>query len=172
MPLAPAPDRRCPRWGPPGAHEKTKGVNVNELTSRPAAGSRASAKFTAARLRWAMLALPLLVALLASDAAAAISLVKNIGTNASTTTGTTIPVTVPAAGVAAGNTVIVTIALDPTSGSVTCADTKGNSYSKDADVTNGSAAAGARTVIFSARVATALTSGNTITVTHPSVATR
>jgi uncharacterized repeat protein (TIGR01451 family) len=100
---------------------------------------------------------------------AAIALVQNIGTNGSGTSGTTISVTVPAAGVAAGDTVVVSVALDPAVGPVTCADTGGNAYSVDADRTNGSGTSGVRTVVCSAAVATALPAGASITVTHPSV---
>src|SRR5207249_1995537 len=52
-------------------------------------------------------------------------------------------------------------------GSVTYADSKGNTYTKDADFTNGSGTSGVRTVVFSAPVTTALVNGNTITVTYP-----
>jgi type II secretory pathway pseudopilin PulG len=99
----------------------------------------------------------------------------NIGQNSSTTTGTTISVTVPAGGVAAGNTIIVSFATDPTNtptGAVTVADTKGNTYTKDADIANGTGTSGVRTVVFSAPVTTALVSGNTITVTYPSAAAK
>jgi hypothetical protein len=73
--------------------------------------------------------------------------------------------------VALGNTVIVTFAMDPATGTVSCADTKGNTYTKDADVQNGTSGSGTgvRTVVFSAPITTALVSGNTITVTFPSV---
>ena len=118
------------------------------------------------------LVLGLLLALWPAAAQATIARVKNIGNAGSTTAGTTLAVTVPTAGVAAGNRVIVTVALDPASGTVSCADTKSNVYTKDLDVTQGSGTSGVRTVIFSAPVTTALVSGNTITVTHPSLAAR
>src|SRR5437868_7959878 len=89
---------------------------------------------------------------------AAVALVKNVGAAANETSGTTIVVTVPAAGVAAGDTLIVTFAMDPASGTVSCADTKGNAYTKDADVTNGSGTAGVRTGVFPAPVTIALVS--------------
>jgi len=98
--------------------------------------------------------------------------VKNVGTAGNATAGTTIAVTVPAAGVAANNTVIVTFAMDPAAGTVSVADTRGNTYTSNADIVNGSGTSGVRTVILSARVTTALTSGNTITVTFPSVAAK
>jgi predicted secreted protein len=99
----------------------------------------------------------------------------NIGQNSSTSTGTTISVTVPAGGVAAGNTIIVSFATDPTNtptGAVTVADTKGNIYTKDADIANGTGTSGVRTLVFSAPVTVALVSGNTITVTYPSAAAK
>ena len=103
---------------------------------------------------------------------AAISFIKTIGTTSSTTTGASLSITVPASGVAAGNRAIVTIALNPSTGTVACNDTGGNSYVVDRNVANGSGTTGVRTVILSAQVTTALVSGNTITCTHPSVAAR
>ncbi len=103
---------------------------------------------------------------------AAISFIKTINATSSTTTGTSLTITVPALGVAAGNRAIVTIALNPSTGTVACGDTGGNSYAVDSNVANGSATTGVRTVILSAQVTTALVSGNTITCTHPSVTAR
>ena len=116
------------------------------------------------------------------DADAAISLVRTVGTALGSSTGSTIAVTVPAAGVAVGNTVIVTIALDAASGTVSCTDSKGNAYRKDVDVTASSGGSSqqsgnfqgqwpsgpVRTVICSAQIRTALVAGDKITVTHPS----
>jgi hypothetical protein len=91
------------------------------------------------------------------------SYVKTIGQ--ATCGGTSTAVTVPASGVAAGNTVIVRLGLrGGTSGGVSATDSRGNTYTADRD----SVGSNTRTVIFSAHVTTALTSGNTITVTHPS----
>jgi YD repeat-containing protein len=101
-----------------------------------------------------------------------IAFVKNIGTASSTTTGTTLSVTVPAAGVAAGTSVVVSIAINPSSGTVSCSDSGGNSYAVDRNVTNGSGTTGVRTIILSAHNILALTSGNAITCTHPSVSAR
>jgi hypothetical protein len=53
--------------------------------------------------------------------------------------------------------------MDPSSATVTAADTH-NTYSKDADVTNGSGTSGVRTLVFSAPVSIALNSTDTITV--------
>src|SRR6185295_1252187 len=66
-----------------------------------------------------------------------------------------------------GNTLIVTVAMDPSAGTVTCADAKGNAYTRDADRTNGSTTSGVRVVVFSSTITTALTIGNLITVTMP-----
>ena len=99
----------------------------------------------------------------------AIVFVKNIGTSSSATTGTTISVTVPAAGIATGNSITLTLALGAVSGTISAADTAGNTYAIAADVTNASRV---RTVILSAHNVAPLVSGNTITVTHPSVAAR
>lgn len=107
-----------------------------------------------------------------SSALAQISFIKNIGTVTSTSTGTTTAITVPVSGVAAGNRVFVLLGMNPSTGTVTCNDSGGNSYAVDRDVANGSGTSGVRTVILSAQVATALVSGNTITCTHPSVTAR
>lgn len=91
-----------------------------------------------------------------------IAFVKTIGSSSCGTT--TSVITVPAAGVAAGNTVIVRwVGRGTTTGALSATDTKGNAYSVDREVLN----TDIRTVVLSAHVATALTSGNTITVTHP-----
>src|SRR5437667_6237509 len=122
-----------------------------------------------ARRAVATLALALLFSLAASEARAVIAFVKNIGTNSSATTDTTIAVTVPAAGVATGDSVILTLAMADASGGVTATDSKGNTYSLAADITN---ASNVRTVILAAHNVTALVSGDTITVTHPSATVR
>ncbi len=111
-------------------------------------------------------------ALLASPAVAQIAFVKNVTPNQSKTTGTSIAVTVPASGVAAGNSIIVWLAMDPASGTVSCTDSASNSYAVDRDQINGSGTSGVRTVVLSAHNLNALVSGNTITCTHPSVAAR
>src|SRR5437016_4001957 len=64
-----------------------------------------------------------------SQAHAAIAHVGTIGGTGTKTAGTTLAVTVGAPGVAAGDTIIVSFAMDPAAGAVTCADTKGNTYS-------------------------------------------
>jgi hypothetical protein len=108
----------------------------------------------------------------AGSAAGAITRVKEIGVNGLRSSGTSLSVTVPAGGVAAGNTVVVTFAVDPAAGAVTCSDSGGNVYSVDADVANGTDTTGVRTVVCSANVGTALLSGDTITVSHPTAVAR
>jgi len=99
-----------------------------------------------------------------------IPVVTNIGINSSVSSGsTTLNVTVPVGmTVAVGNMIIVSFALDPTGSTVSIADSKGNGYSNDADVTNGSSGSGVRTIIFSAPITTPLVAGDTITVNFPS----
>jgi hypothetical protein len=88
--------------------------------------------------------------------------VRSFGTSGCSTTTTTL--TVPAAGVAAGNTLIVRLMLrEPDNGAVSVADSVGNTYSVDATVQGGRT----RTVVASAYIATGLTAGQTITITHP-----
>ena len=62
------------------------------------------------------------------------------------------------------NTIIVTIAMQATTSIVTVNDSAGNTYTKDADITN---TGNIRTLVFSAPVTHALSSG-TITVNFPS----
>src|SRR5438552_2546882 len=81
----------------------------------------------------------------------------NSTTNTLTQTGVT---------VAAGKTIFVTVAMEGGTQTVTVSDNGSggcNSYTKDADVTNGSGTTGIRTLIFSAPVTHALSSG-TITI--------
>jgi hypothetical protein len=84
--------------------------------------------------------------------------------NEAASTSITVPLTQP---VAVGNTVLVTVAMDPTAGAVSATDSKGNAYQLDADVTNGSGTEGVRTLVFSAPVTAALTTSDTITVNFP-----
>ena len=105
------------------------------------------------RLAPAAALLGVLAAFSPADAAAAIALVRNVGSTGSGASGTTIAVTVPTGGVAAGHTLIVTVALDPAAGAVSCSDSKGNTYTKDADQANGSGGGGVRAVLFSSAAA-------------------
>jgi hypothetical protein len=88
--------------------------------------------------------------------------VKNVGQSSCGATSAT--VTVPAAGVAAQNTVILRLALSgTTAAAVSATDSRGNAYTVDSDVLNVTQ----RVVVLHARITTALTSGNTITVNFP-----
>src|SRR5438094_8620290 len=145
------------------------GSAMTNAICRPPTSRALTARLPRNRARLAIATLALLLPLAASEARAVIGFVKNIGTNASATTGTTIAVTVPAAGVATGDSVILTLAMADASGGVTAIDSKGNTYSLAADITN---ASNVRTVILAAHNVTALVSGDTITVTHPSASVR
>ena len=126
----------------------------------------------ARRLFWLAVAFQLAVALWpAQRAHAAATFVKTIGANSTQSTGTTLSVTVPAAGVSAGRSIIVAFGMSGTAGTVSCADSAGNAYTVDASVIN-STAKTTRSVVCSAHNVAALSSGNTITVTSPSSATR
>jgi len=93
-----------------------------------------------------------------------ISFVKLVGTR--TCASTSSAITVPAAGVAAGNTVVIRVTLrNPSSGTISATDSRGNTYTVDANVANGTSM---RTTLVSAYIGTALASGDTITVSHPS----
>src|SRR5437773_261595 len=145
------------------------GSAMTHAVCRPPTSRAITARPPRNRARRAIATLALLLPLAAAEARAGIAFVKNIGTNASATTDTTIAVTVPAAGVAAGDSVILTLAMADASGGVTATDSKGNTYSLVADITN---ASNVRTVILAAHNVTALVSGDTITVTHPSASVR
>jgi CheY-like chemotaxis protein len=111
-----------------------------------------------------------LVFALAGPAYGAIAKVKDIDITSDITTGTSIDAIVPAGGVAAGNTVIVAFVMDDTDGTVSCADQQGNTYGlADVDQNNINQV---RTVIFSAYITNALSSGDWIRVTHPSIGDR
>src|SRR5262249_50702565 len=121
----------------------------------------AIARCSRALTRFAVLPVLVMVGALAAlpdQALAGIALVATgpLWTNGTTTTGTTLSITVPAGGVPVKNTVIVTFALDPAAGSVSCSDARSNVYTVDVDQTNGSATTGVRTVVCSSRLVTAL----------------
>jgi hypothetical protein len=102
---------------------------------------------------------------IAEQAHATIALVGNVG-QGSCGSGTSLSVVVPSGGVAAGDTLIVRLGLRVTSTTaVSASDSKGNTYTVDADSIEASGQQ--RSTILSAYVATALVSGNTITVTFP-----
>ena len=120
-------------------------------------------------LRTAILAVLVFLLIPASTtprvAEAAIASVAAVGTATNKTASTTLAVTVGAAGVTAGNSLIVAVAMNPSTATVTVADTQGNTYNLDTDVANGSGVSGVRTLVFSAHNITALVNTNTITVT-------
>lgn len=87
--------------------------------------------------------------------------VQSVGTATCGSTSSTI--TVGAAGVAEGHTVVLRLSMHgATAGSVAATDSKGNTYTNDAD-----AGSGDRAVVLSGYVNNALVSGDTVTVTHP-----
>jgi len=71
------------------------------------------------------------------------------------------------ASVKAGNTVFVTLAMDPDSTGATVSDSLGN-FTKDADVTNGTGTNGVRTLVFSQYLTADL--NGSITITFPAAA--
>lgn len=101
----------------------------------------------------------------ASVTVAVPTFVNNVG-QASCGSGTSLSVVVPSAGVAAGDTLIVRLDLRSTgTTAVSASDSKGNAYTVDANSIHESGLQ--RSTIFSAYIATALVSGNTITVSFP-----
>src|SRR5436190_14982055 len=124
------------------------------------------------------------ITLTATDAAGAVSAPSNplgvtvidtikktdIGT-ANTGNSTNDTLTKTGVTVAAGNTIFVTIAMDPGTAAVGINDNATglepvNTYTNDVDVTTGSGTTGVRTLVFSAPVTRALSSG-TITISVP-----
>src|SRR5207248_2670400 len=83
-----------------------------------------------------------------------------LGTANDTSTSTTLAS--PSATVAAGNTIFVAVAMDTNASSVSVTDAAGNTYSKDADITN-RVSLGVRSLLFSAPVTNALSGSITIT---------
>ena len=75
----------------------------------------------------------------------------------------------PSGNITAGDSIIITFAMDDVAGAVSCNDTRGNSYSVDADITN---PGNVRTVVLSAHHVVGLSSGDFIRVTHPATAAR
>jgi hypothetical protein len=94
---------------------------------------------------------------------ATIAFVKLVGS--ASCGGASSVVTVPAGGVAAGNTLVLSVVVRGSStGAVSVSDAKGNTYTLDVTSTRTNQG---RTLLLSARVATALAGGDTITVNHP-----
>jgi len=99
---------------------------------------------------------------------AAINFVQTVGQTSAASSSTTTVVNV-ASSVTSGNTVIVTIAMNyGAGGALSCSDSSGNSYTVDLDVND----TFLRSVTCAAHNVTALTTSDTITVSHPSVAAR
>lgn len=80
--------------------------------------------------------------------------------------GTTVTATTTATA-AVGTRLTAHFAMPETAGTVSCADTRGNTWTKITDVSNGT-----RNVIFSAPITTQIEIGDEITVTSPSAAAR
>src|SRR5437773_10944744 len=137
------------------------GSAMTHAICRPPTSRAITARPPGNRARLAIATLALLLPLAAYEARAVIGFVKNIRTNSSATTGTTIAVTVPAAGVVTGDSVILTLAVADASGGVTATDSKGNTYSLAADITN---ASNVRTGLLAAHHVTARVRGDAITV--------
>src|SRR2546428_12195186 len=103
-------------------------------------------------------ALPILLSVVSALESLAIGTVSS---DSSAETTLSIP-----ANVGLAEAICVTIVMDPTTSDVSITDNAGNTYTKYADVTDGSDTSGVRTLIFRAPVAVAL-AGNTITVNFP-----
>ena len=95
--------------------------------------------------------------------------VRRIGASATsgTATATSITITIPAGGVPAGRRLIASLTTGSPSGAVTASDSRGNTWSLDADRPD--AALFVRAVILSAHVTTALDGGHTVTVQFPGI---
>src|SRR5262245_45077884 len=127
-----------------------------------------STSMSTAKITCSLLAVLALVVFTPTTAQAAIALVQTVGTATGSSSGATLVVNVSGA-VTAGNSVILSFTMDDLNGAVGVTDTKGNTYVIDVDaVSNGQA----RTVVLSAHNVTALTTSDTITLTHPQTAKR
>jgi hypothetical protein len=92
-----------------------------------------------------------------------IQLVQTIGTATRQTFGnSSVSIAVPDVGVTAGNTVVVSVETGTARGAVSCRDSRGNTYSVDADVLGVG-----RLFVCSARLSVALQGGDTITAVYP-----
>lgn len=101
----------------------------------------------------------------------AIALVATrVNTGTVSTSAQTVTVS-PATNTVAGNTLIVSVAVDPVNGPpsafVSVVDSKGNSYQPVKDANNGSSSSGAAVALFYARLNRAVLTTDTITVTIP-----
>ncbi|SRR6266496_666751 len=124
------------------------------------------------RFKFQIVLSALVLALCALPVHAAITEVSAVGvTNSSKTSGTTISKT-PGATVPANALVVVVWAGDPASGTVSCSDDAGNTYTVNLDISNGSGTSGVRTVICSAPVTSSISTSQSIIVTHPTLTAR
>ena len=115
-----------------------------------------------------LVAASLLCAFVFGSAHAAISLFNIGATNDKTADSTQLQLTTMDS-VAAGDSIIVTFAMDAAAGNVSCSDPVNGTYDIDVDENTGG---DVRTVIFSAHNVSALSTGSTITVAHPSAEAR
>ena len=101
--------------------------------------------------------------------------ITKTGSGSSKTTGTTLAITVTTTSYATGDLLMVGFAMDPSTGTVTFAQTAGTatigSWTTLGDTANGSGTTGVRTILAYAAV-TAAGTITTVTITHPSVTAR
>jgi Concanavalin A-like lectin/glucanases superfamily len=95
--------------------------------------------------------------------------VKNIGNVNTKATGTSLTINVTES-VNVGNTIIVRVLTDYTASAPTITDSKGNTYTRDRTAPNSGTTM--RAAIFSAPITSALSPGDTITITTPSTAAK
>jgi hypothetical protein len=81
--------------------------------------------------------------------------------------GNSLSATVGSRGVPVGDTVNVAVAADVTASSVSCSDSRGNTYTVTANIVTGSG----RLVVCTAKVVNALNSGNTVSVSYSGLST-
>ncbi len=82
-------------------------------------------------------------------------------------TTTSLTVSVPSIGVPVGRRLIARLTTGSPAGAISATDSRNNSWSVDADRTDGSR--NIRVVVLSSHISTALTAGNTITLSFPAV---
>ena len=176
--------------GTEGPAGDTAGTWLNSFTAGPRAGTTATAtdaeitismgwqivsaagSYTAAKSGITSRDLATAIATFKTTTAG-ISFIGNVGSaQTKASAGTSLAVTTNAA-VAAGDDILVTFAMDGNADAVSVTDSAANTYTQVVNsqfttpgVTN------VRTVVFAAFNVTALPSGGTITITHPSVTAR
>lgn len=103
---------------------------------------------------------------------AGISYIGNIGSAQSKTAGTNLSITT-SSGVSAGDDIMISFAMDGSTGDVTAVDNAGNTYVQSVNVQFSTPSnTNVRNVLLTALNVNALPSGSTITITHPSVTAR